>query len=134
MGHEIGHFHLGHDKYLRSESVIEQDLIGYEGPREAFNYDRLEFQANIFASELLLPQRHFEERVKALRVLRGIEDRGHGFIFVDDQPCNYAPYTALLAELSVHFDVSQKAIEVKLNRMGWLRDVRHKAERVGANL
>lgn len=49
IGHEIGHFCLRHDRYLRSETVAESDLLMTD---KSFNYERLECQANIFASDL----------------------------------------------------------------------------------
>lgn len=58
IGHEIGHFYLLHNKYLRSETIVEQDLFIDSETENAFNYERLEIQANIFASDLLLPTCH----------------------------------------------------------------------------
>lgn len=127
IGHEIGHFFLQHGRYLRSESVVERDLFEHIETEEVSlpnNYSRLERQANEFASALLLPSLVFIERARELRSSLQIQDRGHGFIFVDDQPCNYAPYNELLFELSEHFEVSKRAIEIRLKRMGWLNDHR----------
>jgi len=126
IGHEIGHFYLGHDKYLRSESVLERDLFDNDERGEAFNEVRIECQANRFASNLLLPQRHFAKTTYEFRNSLGLQDRGHGYIFVDDQPCNYGPFNQLLTLLSQHFDVSKRAIEIELVRKGWLTDQRRR--------
>lgn len=124
IAHEIGHFHLHHDKYLRSESIVEQDLFINSETENAFNYERLEIQANILASDLLLPTQIFGTKVDEYREDLGIIDKGHGYIFVDDQPCNYTPYNDLLIELSSFFEVSKQAIEIKLKKMKLLTDHR----------
>ncbi|MGO8041167.1 ImmA/IrrE family metallo-endopeptidase, partial [Rhizobium leguminosarum] len=40
IGHEIGHFFLGHGQYLRSETVIEGDLLVDVEGAENFNFTR----------------------------------------------------------------------------------------------
>jgi Zn-dependent peptidase ImmA (M78 family) len=124
IAHEIGHFCLRHDRYLHSESVIEHDLLVDAKSDDTPNYERLENQANIFASELLLPVGDFQISVEALRLHIGIVDRGFGYIFVDDQPCNYTPYNEMMFALSDHFEVSKQAIEIRLKRMGLVTDKR----------
>jgi Zn-dependent peptidase ImmA (M78 family) len=124
IAREIGHFCLRHDRYLHSESVIEHDLLVDAKSNGTLNYERLESQANIFASELLLPVGDFLISVEALRLHIGIVDRGFGYIFVDDQPCNYTPYNQMIFALSDHFDVSKQAIEIRLKRMGLIEDKR----------
>lgn len=124
IAHEVGHFRLGHERFLRSETIIAPDLFADGEATSSFNYGRLEFQANFFASELLLPSQLFETKTRQIRNAVGILDRGHGFIFVDNQPCNYGPYNALLSNLSFYFKVSSQAIEIKLKRMEWLIDGR----------
>ncbi len=124
IAHEIGHFCLGHDQYLLSDSVVEHDLLAVSQSESAFNFERLEYQANIFASELLLPYGDFLISVEALRLHIGIYDRGFGYIFVDDQTCNYIPYNELLSSLSNHYQVSRQAIEIRLKRIGLVTDKR----------
>ena len=124
IAHEIGHFCLCHDQYLHTDSIIEHDLLVNAQTDGTLNYERLETQANIFASELLLPDGDFRISVEALRLHFGIVDRGFGYIFVDDQPCNYRPYNEMLSALSNRFDVSKRAIEVRLKRMGLVTDNR----------
>lgn len=121
IAHEIGHFHLQHDRYLRSETIIEQDF--YVG-ESVFNYGRLEFQANLFASYLLLPDPQFARAVSVQRQRFGTFGRGFGYIYVDDQPCNLVPYYQMISELSQQFGASKLAIEVRLKRSGLLTDNR----------
>tara|TARA_R110002020_G_scaffold150446_1_gene327148 strand:- start:10587 stop:11894 length:1308 start_codon:yes stop_codon:yes gene_type:complete len=124
VAHEIGHFVLRHDKYLRSESIVEQDLFEEVEKDEAFNYERLEYQANLFASMLLLPEAEFLDAVGALRSKFETFGRAFGYIFVDDQPCNYLPYNRMLAELSDQFGTSKQVIEIKMKRANLLTDHR----------
>lgn len=128
LGHEIGHFCLNHDRYLRSETIVEQDLFADIEARDVFNYERLEFQANAFASSMLLPSDVFRVAVDVGRSRFDIKDRGHGYIFVDDQPCNFVPYDDLLSDLSQYFEASKQAIEIKLKKVGLLNDRRRGRE------
>ncbi len=124
IAHEIGHFVLEHGKYLKSEVIVEADLHGEEVLDDAFNYERLEYQANWFASELLLPDGLFRKQLRKIREQYNVVDRGFGYLFVDDQPCNFGPYNQILRELSFQFGASKSAIEVKLKRSGLLTDQR----------
>jgi Zn-dependent peptidase ImmA (M78 family) len=124
LAHEIGHFYLDHDAFLRSETFVENDMFIEAEFKEIFNYERLEYQANIFASHLILPERTFMPMLLACWYRHGFKHRGHGFIFVDDQPCNFAPYISLVSELSEAFEVSIQAVEVRLKKMGLLTDRR----------
>lgn len=124
LGHEIGHFCLKHDRYIRSETIVEQDLFVDREADNAFNFERLEFQANSFSSTLLMPSNVFRIAVAVARKRFEIRDRGHGYIFVDDQPCNSLPYYHFLSTLSSEFMVSKQAIEIKLRKMGLLTDQR----------
>lgn len=122
--HEIGHFWLRHDRYLLSETIVESDLLIGIGTDSIFNCERLEFQANAFGSELLLPEEMFRAKINEYRIDLDIKDRGHGYIFVDDQACNISTYYQLLSNLSSEFEVSKQAIEIKLKKMGRLTDHR----------
>ena len=124
IGHEIGHFHLMHGKYLLTDSIIESDLFLGGEVEKISNIDRLEIQANIFASELLLPAKTFWPKVQEFRDRVGIQDRGHGYIFVDDQVCNSISFNQFLMFLSDYFNVSKKAIEVRLKNEKLLTDHR----------
>lgn len=124
LAHEIGHFYLRHDRFLKSETMLESDLFIANQSAVQTGYERLEFQANVFASHLLLQTGHFSRIVAQLRHRLGIGDRGFGYIYVDNQRCNYELYNELVARLSTHFEVSKQAIEVKLTKLGMLRDDR----------
>ncbi len=124
LAHEIGHFELEHGKYLRSDTFVQDDLLMGIDSKAKFEYERLEVQANAFASELILPEHIFRKAVQVARDRADIRDRSHGYIYVDNQPCNIEPYDHLLTDISDYFEVSKQAIEIKLLRMGLLTDAR----------
>ncbi|MDF2371752.1 MAG: ImmA/IrrE family metallo-endopeptidase [Rhizobiaceae bacterium] len=128
IGHEIGHFCLNHARYLRSESILESDLILNDPKSSSFNYERLEFQANTFASNLILPENIFSIVTAKYRERLNIKNRGFGYIYVDDQPYNYGIYNQLLSMLSSYFEVSKQVIEIKFGKMGMLTDKRKRPE------
>ena len=117
---------MKHDQYLRSEYIVERDLIIDSDKENIFNFERLEYQANLFASNLLLPDNVFLKKTEEYRDQLDIKDRGHGYIFVDDQPCNYHPYNLLVSHLSSDFEVSKQVIQIKFGHMGMLTDQRKK--------
>lgn len=123
LGHEIGHFQLKHEAYLTSETIIERDLLIKE-TSQSLGYERLEYQANTFSSNLILPDEFFRIKVAHFRYLLKIRDIGHGYIFVDDQPHNKVIYDELLTSLSNYFEVSKQAIQIKLKSLKMLTDQR----------
>lgn len=124
LGHEIGHFYLGHDKFLKSEHLIKEDLWNEDVSKGGVSYERLEAQANAFASYLLLPESYFLNKVAEYRNDFDIRDKGNGYIYVDNQQCNFTTYNSLLSALSLHFGASKQAIELKLTKLGLLNDDR----------
>ena len=128
LAHEVGHFCLGHGKYLQSESIIERDLYEFSSHPNEFNYNRLEYQANLFASTLLMPRNQFLRAVEKQRRFFHTEGRSFGYIYVDSQPCNLTPYNQMLSELSYQFGVSKRAIEIRLTREGLITDNRRKGQ------
>ncbi|MDR6757190.1 Zn-dependent peptidase ImmA (M78 family) [Mycoplana sp. BE70] len=134
IGHEIGHFCLRHGHYLRSETVIERDLLVDVEGAENFNFTRLELQANLFASEIILPDQVFRLAVEVGRKRLEMRDIGFGYIYVDDKPWNYQPYNELLFDLSQYFRVSKQATEIRLKKLGIVNDQRRYGDTSSANL
>jgi Zn-dependent peptidase ImmA (M78 family) len=124
LAHEIGHFVLGHETYLRSETIVERDLLISNEFELSESYERLEYQANNFASELMMPHNLFLQKTAEIRRDLNIKDRGHGYVYVDDQPWNIVSYNDLLSRLANYFEVSKQAIEVKFRKLQLLTDDR----------
>ncbi|MEO0542236.1 MAG: ImmA/IrrE family metallo-endopeptidase [Pseudomonadota bacterium] len=124
IAHELGHFWLSHDRYLRCDSVFDDDVIHEDQGEKTRLYDRLEYQANEFASSLLLPYECFDRQLAKWRATLGIIDRGFGYVFVDDQIDNLRTFHELLGVLSTYFDVSKQMITVTMTKRGLLNDQR----------
>lgn len=125
LAHELGHLLLGHGDFMNGEYIQERDLEA-EAPLSLEYRDlrRMEVQANLFASFLLLPidtfGRGFFEGITRL----GIRDRGFGPLYLDNQPANEANYAAVTATLQKKFDVSRTVVTMRLKKLGWLKDGR----------
>lgn len=133
IGHEIGHFCLGHGRYLRSETVIERDLLVDVEATGIFDITRLEVQANLFASEIILPDQVFRHATDVGRKRLEMRNIGFGDIYVDDSPWNYQPYNQLISDLSDYFCVSRQATEIRLKKLGLVNDQRRYGDK-SANL
>jgi Zn-dependent peptidase ImmA (M78 family) len=125
IAHEIGHFYLGHGEFLGSESVVENDLFIGEQSDEANFYCNMEFQANSFASCLLLPAHVLLKKIFEVKVLYEIPTHRY-LVYVDDQPCNIKDYNLLMNELVGTFGTTKTAIEVRLRKLNYLTDNREK--------
>lgn len=123
--HELGHFYLNHFNYLYSEYYSEKD---YQNEIPTFidvkDIKRLEWQANYFASCLLLPKENFVREFLKLILKEEIKNRGHGILFVDNQNCNLKNFYLITNTLRDIFQVSRKVIEIRLKNLDLLTDVR----------
>jgi Zn-dependent peptidase ImmA (M78 family) len=137
LAHELAHHFLGHSKYMVKESCDEanfslSDMMNMLAPDIA----RMEAQANVFAASLLMPRERIIADFKTLRQWLRIIDRGHGPLYVDDQPCNWQNYERVTGELMTQYKVSREAVAIRLEQLGLLRDVRSKRwlkpEKLGA--
>lgn len=125
IAHEIGHFYLEHSEFLGSESVVENDLFIKDVSDAGNFYRNMEFQANTFASCLLLPAHMLLKKI--LEVKSQYEIPTHRYIvYVDDQPCNFKDYNLLMNELVDSFEATKTAIEVRLRKLNILTDNRKK--------
>lgn len=134
IGHEIGHFCLGHGQYLRSETVVERDLLVDAEGVEKFDFTRMELQANLFASEIILPDKVFRIAVEVACDRLKMRDIGFGRVYVDDNSWTYQPYNQLLSEISQYFRVSKQATEIRLKKLGIVNDRRMYGDTSRANL
>ncbi|WP_122869773.1 ImmA/IrrE family metallo-endopeptidase, partial [Pseudomonas viridiflava] len=121
LAHELGHYYLNHGRYIARESLRSRDVDQLERiavPKSEL--ERLEWQANTFASYLLMPERHFLEAFSLLVEHHGIRNRGHGALFLDDQRDNIRNYHLVLGALSRYFAVSKSAAAIRLRGLGIL--------------
>jgi Zn-dependent peptidase ImmA (M78 family) len=130
LPHEIAHYFLKHQKYLLTEYYSEVEF------EEKLSSDReisltviedikkLEWQANYFAASLLIPKNIFLEQFALLLTKEGITNKGHGFLYVDNQKCNLDSFYKITNELKNIFNVSRKAIEIRMIDLELLTDKR----------
>jgi Zn-dependent peptidase ImmA (M78 family) len=123
LAHELGHLLLGHGAYMESECVDTKD-VDTEDYRDLESDDiaRLEWQANYFASCLLLPRNALITSTIEQARLLDLRDRGHGLIYLDHQPVNTRNYYLLTSALTARFAASRTALKIRLKTIGLLND------------
>lgn len=125
LAHELGHHFLRHGKYLALDICDDDDVEDRIRPLiNLTDISRLEWQANHFASCLLMAKRPFLRRFRQLLDELNIKEKGHGVLYVDTQPCNQASFGAICSDLARTFQVSFSAVNVRLNKLGLLNDQR----------
>lgn len=116
IGHLILHSHILKD-YFASNADSEQLQIMSAGiSREIIK--RMEIQANVFASRVIMPPLYFEKVV--LNYFKR-ESINKPFLYWDNQKENWALVMTLLGELETIFGVSKEAAKIKLKSLGLLK-------------
>lgn len=112
IAHELGHIAL--------HSSIVENLFSIEDRESDKNtiisksiYGRMGYQANTFASYLLMPNIPFMAEVNKLFKENWITT---GRLYHDYQPCNIRDCNVVVGALSSKFNVSQEAVIVRLKR------------------
>ena len=123
LAHELGHLLLEHSKYMVGEKCHESSL-DIEKPYEVGMKDvmRMEWQANYFASCLLLPKRQFIQSFWSIAARNGLSNRGFGVLYLDDQKCNQDAYYSVTSPLMMRYKVSRSAIKIRLKKMGFINE------------
>ena len=119
--HEIGHLIL-HSKLLKDRIEKKEDddfTLSLNYNVSEINNRRLEIQANIFASNLLLPTRHFMLEVSKFFIKENIYKN---YLYLDKQPVNQILVHNLLNQLSLKFNASKESIKMKLISKKLLKD------------
>lgn len=127
LAHELGHALL-HQQYFEMglASVLSDSDNTYLTQSDT---DRLEIQANLFASFLLMPKEGFAQfYLGALQHLRIMKN--YPKIYVDNQPVNLRDYYDVLRLISEQFHVSKRMVEVRISKMGLLIDKRNDTRRI----
>lgn len=127
LAHELGHYYLDHQRYLKLDTCEADDLEGISrGFLEMTDVKKLEWQANRFAASLLVPRPLFTAAISEALERHDIRDKGYGMIFVDHQPNNQATFASICGELARNFNVSFGAVAVRLEQLHLLNDQRVK--------
>ena len=120
IAHELGHIILHSDAINKSKISSIEDSINddYEVNISDETIKRMEIQANSFASQLLIPGKQLQFEYYKLFKEKGI--RNFPTLNIDFQPCNMELLHWFLNKLSLRFNVSKAAIEIKLTQLGLL--------------
>jgi Zn-dependent peptidase ImmA (M78 family) len=125
QAHELAHFVL-HRKILQineSKDAIYDTENAFLGKRQLnSDYDFMEWQANYFASAILLPESILRSKVIAIREEIGVKWRGT--VYVDDQACTREDYFQTIKNLSEYFQVSKMEVEIRLRGLDLITDNR----------
>jgi len=125
LAHELGHYLLEHGKFMARESCHEEDIaIDDFDAIDLKDIRRLEWQANYFASCLLLPKEQFEKEVFWQAQRYELSDRGFGLLYLDDQRCNIDTFHKVTAPLMKMFQVSRTVVKLRLIKLGFLNEAR----------
>jgi len=134
LAHEFGHYLLQHNKYMTKEQFHEEDfeLENIEN-LNLKDIQRMEWQANYFASCLLLPKTQFLESFAGLVEYFGLSNRGYGLIYLDNQKCNLDTFYQITSPLMKNFQVSRSVVKLRLISLGFLNEVKQKSHEIGVD-
>lgn len=128
LAHELGHLSLHRNlEFEYDESSINpplETINEFPAEKTGLNSEQewVEWQANAYASSLLMPETIFRAAIISQQKKMGIGKWGK--IFVDEQPCNQADFFSMLTHLRDFFKVSRTAIEYRLKRLNLIEDKR----------
>lgn len=127
LAHELGHLLLGHSKFMARETCHEEDIsIDDSNNIDLMDIRRMEWQANYFASCLLLPKKQFEKEFFRQAQRYELSDRGHGLLYLDNQRCNIDAFNNVTTPLIHKFQVSQTVVKLRLKKLGFLIEAEQK--------
>lgn len=119
IAHELGHFFLEHSKYMVGESCYDSHLVSEERNDLTIpDIMRMEWQANQFASCLLLPHKAFMKAFEVEAKRRGVINKGFGALFVDGQKCNLTSMILITSHLMKKFMVSKTVVIIRMKQLG----------------
>lgn len=111
LAHELGHLYLHKPVLERYNSPLLEYEEGFIANLPDEIIKRMEIQANLFASYLLIPQLLFVNEVARLFKELSIST---GRLYLDHQPCNKHDVYTVLGALSKKFNVSIEAVKMRL--------------------
>jgi Zn-dependent peptidase ImmA (M78 family) len=111
FAHEVGHFILHRYLFENNNIMLINDDENTINMSEGLT-KRLEMQANMFAANLLVPNKICFEKYILLHKRLGL--RNFPFLYIDHQPVNKYIYHQITGELANCFRVSKEVIKNKL--------------------
>lgn len=117
LAHELGHYVL--HKELKVNKTLYNNFKDTSFNFFEQNYvlnnpkNWVEWQANCFASCLLMPEKSFKAVLYVIQKNMGISKAGR--IFLDSQDCNKIAHRDIIDRLALHFNVSKVSVDYRLN-------------------
>jgi Zn-dependent peptidase ImmA (M78 family) len=121
LAHEIGHLIL-HSPILKErlkEKTDTETTLALKFSSSNKNSERIEIQANLFASYLLLPENILIPRMERIFIEYRIHRK---CLYLDRQPVNQKEVFEILTVLSGEFQASIEAIRLRLIKLNLLID------------
>lgn len=119
IAHEIGHFILHRNLKINQQAYNDFHDSEYDFLSNKYllnNYKNwIEWQANEFASNLIMPNISFYNRLIHIQKHLGIGRRGH--IYLDDQPINRKDFGDITTYLSKFFKTTYTSVIFKLETL-----------------
>ena len=123
LAHEIGHFIL--HKNLKVNQQVYDSFQDSEydistGKYKLDNYKNwIEWQANEFASNLIMPKNTFFSRLIYIQKTLGISKIGS--IFLDEQPINKKDFESIVIDLSSYFKTTKTSVKYRLESLNLIK-------------
>lgn len=120
LAHELGHYFLHADdlkEHFTSFGETDTSLSGKYDNGDEMRW--IEYQANFFASVLLMPENHVFKLASRVFDERELHD---GYLWYDDQPRSWARYNYIVSHLSAAMNVSKTAVRLRMKKLGLLRE------------
>ncbi|HEY8661324.1 MAG TPA: ImmA/IrrE family metallo-endopeptidase, partial [Hanamia sp.] len=121
LAHEIGHLIL-HSSLLKeriNEKNDTENTLALKYSSSNKNSERLEVQANLFASYLLLPENILIPVMNSIFIEYRIHRK---CLYLDNQPVNQKEVFEILSRLSLSFEASIESIKIRLIKLNLLID------------
>ncbi len=123
LSHELGHFLLKHNMYMSGEYCLESDFDIDQPMSFSFkDISRMEWQANYFASSLLLPKDKLIEDFYEIAQRMDLTNRGFGHLYLDSQPCNLRSFLRVTDILKEKYGVSRTVVKIRLKGLDILKE------------
>lgn len=123
LAHEFAHILLHADTGLNQSDYNSLEDSKFNPLTRKHNLENdknwIEWQANQFASALLMPKDALKMRLILNQKLLGINRVGQ--LFLDDQECNKFDYIKITSELSSFFNVSKAMLKYRMDDLNLIR-------------
>lgn len=129
IAHEVGHLYLHGNILSNRISTLKEFDERIVATFPDMIIRRMEQQANLFASYLLMPKIQFYNTIASIFKALSINT---GRLYLDKQPCNISDVNFALGQISMKFNVSKTAAKMRLLNAGLLYiDSNFRLERIG---